>query len=130
MKIIVVHLLAALAFVLPITAGAADLSEADKQFLAGYEKVRAALAANQFDAAKTAANDLGEEGAALAKSDKIETARAEFSKLSERAVALGHGKDGFYVVRCPMLRKEWLQPQGKISNPYDASMPECGVIKK
>ena len=130
MKMTLRSFFAALLLALPHAAGATDLSDADKTFLAGYEKVRAALAANQFDAAKSAASELGEEGATLAKSDKLEAARAEFTKLSERAVQLGSGKEGFYVVRCPMLRKEWLQPQGKISNPYDAAMPECGVIKK
>jgi len=113
------------------TSLAADLPPEDKQFLAGYEKVRSALATDDLNGAKQAAVELGEAGSAFAQSEKIDAARAEFSKLSERAVQLGRGQSGYYVVNCPMLRKEWLQPSGRISNPYAGkSMPECGSIRK
>lgn len=120
------------AFALCVTAShAADLSADDKQFLTGYEKVRSALAADDLNGAKQAAGELGEAGSTLAKSEKIDAARAEFTKLSERALQLSRGQDGFYVVNCPMLKKDWLQSSTKISNPYAGkSMPECGVIKK
>ena len=125
-------LLAALVLALPIAAPGAELSDADKQFLTGYEKVRAALAADDLDAAKAAATALGEDGAALAKTETIETARSEFSKLSERAITLGRGQSGYYVAHCPMIKNaNWLQTSTKISNPYAGkSMLECGVIKK
>ena len=110
---------------------AAELSPEEKQFLEAYVKVGAALTADNLQGAKEAAGQLGEPGAALAKSDKIAAARAEFEKLSPRAIQLGAGHDGYYVVNCPMLRKDWLQPAGKIANPYaGSSMPECGVIRK
>ena len=110
---------------------AAELSPEDKQFLDAYTKVGAALTSDNLAAAKEAAGALGEEGTALAKSDKIAAARAEHEKLSARAIQLGGGRDGYYVVNCPMLRKDWLQPAGKIANPFaGGSMPECGVIRK
>ncbi len=110
---------------------AADLSTEDKQFLAGYEKVRSALATDDLNGAKQAAGELGEAGSALAKSEKIDAARAEFTKMSERAIQLGRGQSGYYVVNCPMLKKDWLQSSTKISNPYAGKlMPDCGVIKK
>ncbi len=110
---------------------AADLSAQDKQFLDGYEKVRSALAADDVEGAKKAAVELGEQGAALSSSDKLSTVRSEFEKLSSRAIELGRGQDGYYVVNCPMLKKDWLQTSTKISNPYAGkSMPDCGVIKK
>ena len=121
------------ALVLPLaTSDAADLSAEDKNFLGGYEKVRAALAADDLTAAKEAAGELGEPGAALAKSEKIEAARSEFGKLSERAIELGRGQSGYYVANCPMIKNaNWLQTSTKISNPYAGkSMLECGVIKK
>jgi hypothetical protein len=121
------------AVLLPFAAtDAADLSADDKTFLSGYEKVRAALAADDLAAAKNAGGELGEEGAALAKSDKIEAARSEFAKLSERAIQLGRGQSGYYVANCPMIKNaNWLQTSTKISNPYAGkSMLECGVIKK
>jgi len=110
---------------------AADLSPEDKQFLAGYEKVRSALAGDNLDTAKQAAGELGDIGSAMAKSEKIAAARAEFTKMSERAIQLGRGQSGYYVVNCPMLKKDWLQSSTRISNPYAGkSMPECGVIQK
>jgi len=110
---------------------AADFSSQDKQFLDGYEKVRAALAADDLNGAKQAAPGLGKQGAALSSSDKLTAARTEFEKLSSRAIELGRGQDGYYVANCPMLKKDWLQTSTKISNPYAGkSMPECGVIKK
>ena len=114
-----------------ITSLAAELTPADQQFLSGYEKVRTALAADDLATAKTAAGELGEEGAALTRSEKMADARAEFAKLSARAIELGRGREGYYVANCPMLKKDWLQTSTKISNPYAGkSMLECGVIRK
>lgn len=110
---------------------AAPLSGADKQFLARYEKVHSALAADDLGAAKTAAGDLGEEGAALAKSNSLKEARAAFEKLSDKAKQLVTGQSGYYVVNCPMLKKDWVQTSEKIANPYGGKeMATCGEIKK
>lgn len=110
---------------------AAPLSDADKQFLARYEKVRSALSADDFGAAKTAAGDLGEEGAQLAKSSSLKEARAAFEKLSDKAKQLAAGQAGYYVVHCPMLNKDWVQTSEKIANPYyGKGMATCGEIKK
>ena len=119
-------------FLVSVCAGfAADITAEEKQFLDAYVKIGAALTADNLAGAKEAAAQIGEGGAALAKSDKIAAARAEYEKLSARAIELGGGRDGYYVVNCPMLRKDWLQPTGKIANPYAGStMPECGAIRK
>jgi hypothetical protein len=110
---------------------AAPLSETDKQFLARYEKVRSALVADDLSAAKTAAGDLGEEGAVLAKSSSLKEARAAFEKLSDKAKQLVTGQSGYYVVNCPMLKKDWVQTSEKIANPYGGKeMVTCGEIKK
>ncbi len=110
---------------------AEELNENDRQFLARYEMVRAALAADNLANAKASALSLGKEGEALARSGTIENARAAFSKLSARAISLARGRDGYYVVRCPMLKETWLQPAGTLSNPYAGqTMPECGMILK
>ncbi len=114
-----------------LTSRAADLSAEDKEFLGKYERVRVALANDNLENAKKAAADLGEEGAGLSQSEKIATARSEFSKLSEHAIKLASGQSGYYVVNCPMLQKDWVQPTGPISNPYAGqSMPTCGAIRK
>ena len=54
-------LLAVIATAIALSAQAANLSDKDKQFLAGYEKIHTALAADDLASAKTAAGDLGEE---------------------------------------------------------------------
>ena len=121
--------LCALASVLPLRS--ADLSEADKQFLANYEHVRAALAVDDLAQTKKAAVALAEEGAAIANAQTIASARDAFAVLSEHAIKLAAGQSGYYVVNCPMLKKDWVQPSGTISNPYaGSSMPTCGMIKK
>jgi len=110
---------------------AAPLSETDKQFLARYEKVRGALAADDLVAARMAAGDLGDEGAQLAKSSSLKDARAAFEKLSDKAKQLAAGQAGYYVVHCPMLQKDWVQTSEKIANPYyGKEMAACGEIKK
>ena len=112
-------------------AQAANLSDNDKRFLAGYEKVRAALAADDLAAAKISASDLREEGAALAKSNSLKEARAAFETLSDKAKQLAAGQSGYFVVSCPMLKKDWVQTSDKIANPYyGREMATCGEIKK
>ena len=110
---------------------AGSLSDADKQFLARYEKIRTALSADDIGAAKTAAADLGEEGAGLAKGSSLKDARVAFEKLSDKAKQLAAGQPGYYVVHCPMLKKDWVQTSEKIANPYyGKEMATCGEIKK
>jgi hypothetical protein len=119
------------AAIFAVLAQAASLSDSDKQFLAGYEKVRSALAADDLAGAKTAAADLGDDGAPLAKSSSLKEARAAFEKLSDKAKQLVAGQSGYYVVNCPMLKKDWVQTSEKIGNPYyGKEMLSCGEIKK
>lgn len=114
-----------------LSAQAANLSDKDNQFLAGYEKVRSALAADDLSGAKTAAKDLGEEGSDIAKAESLKDARAGFEKLSSRAKTLVTGQSGYYVVHCPMLKKDWVQTSDKVANPYGGKeMLTCGEIKK
>ena len=41
------------------------------------------------------------------------------------------GQSGYYVVNCPMLKKDWVQNSEKIANPYGGKeMASCGEIKK
>ncbi|MFZ1218581.1 MAG: hypothetical protein WAO00_04770 [Chthoniobacterales bacterium] len=112
-------------------APAAPLSDSDKQFLARYEKVRSALAADDLASAKTAAGDLGDDGAALSKSNSLKEARLAFDKLSEKAKQLADGQSGYYIVNCPMVKKDWVQTSQTIGNPYyGKQMLSCGEIKK
>lgn len=122
---------ALLGAILGLTSHAADLPEADKEFLARYEKVRAALAADNLRDAKIAAAELKEEGAPLAGTNSLILARREFEKLSAHAISVAKGQSGYYVAYCPMLKKDWVQTNRQISNPYAGrEMLVCGTIKE
>ena len=117
--------------VIPFGAQAANLSDKDKQFLTSYEKVHAALAADNLADAKTAANDLGESGSDIAKSTSLKEARAAFEKLSGRAKSMIAGQSGYHVFHCPMLKKDWVQTSTTVANPYGGKeMVGCGEIQK
>jgi len=130
MKYLIMFTAACIALATSVSA-AGPLSDNDKQFLAGYEKVRAALAADDLSAAKVAARDLGDDGAALAKSSSLKEARVAFERPSDKAKQLAAGQPGYYVVNCPMLKKDWVQISETIGNPYyGKEMASCGEIKK
>ncbi|HXM32363.1 MAG TPA: hypothetical protein VN921_01830 [Chthoniobacterales bacterium] len=114
-----------------LSAHAADLSDKEKQFLAGYEKIHIALAADDLVTAQSAARELGDEGGDIIKAGTLKDARAVFEKLSSRAKTLVAGQSGYYVVHCPILQKDWVQTSDKIANPYAGKeMATCGEIKK
>ncbi|MEP6936554.1 MAG: DUF305 domain-containing protein [Chthoniobacterales bacterium] len=115
MALITVCLFSLLALTAPARAAVTD---GDKQFLAAYEKARACLAADDLASAKKAGRELGDSGAALAKSDTLQTARAEFGKLSDRALTVAKDQAGYHVLHCPMLKKDWVQTSKEVSNPY------------
>jgi hypothetical protein len=125
-------LAAAIAFTaIAFSAQAANLSDKDKQFLAGYEKVHTALAADDLASAKAAAKDLGEEGGDIAKAKSLSDARATFEKLSDKAKSMVAGQSGYYVFHCPMLKKDWVQTSTTTANPYTGKdMAGCGEIQK
>jgi hypothetical protein len=110
---------------------AANLSDKDKQFLAGYEKVHTALATDDLSGAKSAAKELGEEGSDIAKAGSLKDARTGFEKLSSRARTLVAGQSGYHVFHCPMLKKDWVQTSTTVANPYGGKdMVGCGQIKE
>jgi hypothetical protein len=130
LRIIKLFTLAAICAALS-SASAATLSDKDKQFLSGYEKAHTALAADDLNGAKAAANDLGSEGAELSKSSSLKEARTAFERLSAKAKQLAAGQPGYYVYHCPMLKKDWVQTSTATANPYAGKeMVGCGEIQK
>ncbi len=128
----------------------APLDAGQKVFLSQYEAVRAALAADNLAAAKTAAAPLAKDLAAVAKeatkaqpaadaakklaaAKSLADAREAFKGVSKRAVHYAEGKEGYYVANCPMVQGgegDWVQTSKKISNPYfGKAMLTCGSIK-
>lgn len=99
-----------------------------KQSLPEVQKNAAALAKD----ARTAKNaDVAKLADAVAKSANLDAARAAFAPLSDQLIAQRASVSGARpaVYHCPMVKKSWLQPKGKVGNPYDASMAECGMLK-
>ena len=130
LRIIKLFTLAAICAALS-SARAATVSDKDKQFLSGYEKAHTALAADDLNGAKAAANDLGSEGAELSKSSSLKEARTAFERLSAKAKQLAAGQPGYYVYHCPMLKKDWVQTSTTTANPYAGKdMVGCGEIQK
>ena len=69
----------------------------------------------------------------LAETSEIEPAREVFYELSKLLVRYRSKVDGDRpaVVYCSMARKSWLQPEGKVGNPYyGKSMEVCGEVVK
>ena len=112
-------------------AQAANISDEDKKFLASYEEIHVALAADDLATAKAAATELGDSGGDIAKANSLKDARAGFEKISAHAKMIAAGQSGYHVVHCPMLNKDWVQTSITISNPYGGKeMVGCGEIQK
>ncbi len=118
--------------------------------LASYERVRAALAADDMSAVPGAARDLESSARAAATSSShfagiadgasrlagaadIKLARAAFGEVSQHLVALlGSDKSyasGQHVFECPMVTgyNKWVQPTKELENPYMGKrMLTCG----
>jgi hypothetical protein len=110
---------------------AATLSDQDKKFLAGYEKIHAALVADDLAGAKTAATELGESGTDIAKANSLKDVRVGFEKLSTRAAIITSDQANYHRFHCPMLNKDWVQTSTKVANPYGGKeMVGCGEIQK
>jgi hypothetical protein len=110
---------------------AAALTDQNKQFLAAYDKIHHALVADDLAGTKKAAADLGPSGVELANSKSLDEARSAFSKMSAEAEKLVAGQSGYYVMYCPMKKKDWVQTSAKVENPYGGKeMLTCGEVKK
>jgi hypothetical protein len=127
------RILLASSLLLLASSAPAALPPPSSAFLAQYEQIRAALAADNLPAAQAAAKTLPEAGA-IAASPSLSDARKAFKTLSAQAVALARGQPGFFVAHCSMFPgggADWVQTTWQISNPYwGKSMPRCGEFVK
>ena len=160
MKLIRILLVLGLTALLGSAASAHDksapLNDEQKAFLAQYETVRAALAADDLAAAKKAAGAITTESKtvpqepltdeqkerqvkfvatvkSIATADSLGTARDAFKALSKRAIHYAEGKEGYFVANCPMVSNDegnWVQTSKSVNNPYfGKAMLTCGSIK-
>jgi hypothetical protein len=131
-------------------ASAAATSDELKAAVGTYLQIQKQLAADTIDGVKEAATTLagqsqklGEAGSAVAKAAKslgeagdLKAAREAFGPLSEAMVSAAKvegWKDlsDVKLMYCPMVKRQWLQTDSTIRNPYfGKSMLSCGEIKK
>lgn len=99
-----------------------------KNDLGATQKSAAALAA---DAKKAKHATIVELAQSVEKSPDLPGARRVFGALSDEMIKVRNGAKGARpaVYYCSMLKKSWLQPKGKVGNPYDSSMAMCGELK-
>jgi len=117
--------------VITVSLQAGELSESDKYFLRGYEKMRSALVADDLAKANEAAQELTESGFQVSTGETLGFARDEFTKLSKLAAKVAAGQAGYYVMHCPVLDKDWVQTSKEVANPYGGKeMITCGEIKR
>lgn len=108
--------------------------EATRQgFLSGSLKDVQTNARQLAAEARTAKQDeVAKLADAVAKSPDLDKARVAFAALSDelikRRADAKTAKPSVY--HCPMVNKSWLQPKGKVGNPYDSSMVMCGLMKE
>ncbi len=124
----------------PKTTAAAQAKGA----LVSYERVWKAFAADDWNAARAAADELAVRAQAEGKTAVAEAARAvaagknigegreAFKALSQQAIVTWGKTPGYQAMTCPMIKNgEWLQPAGKVANPYAGkAMLECGSVRK
>lgn len=83
------------------------------------------------DAARQPA--IKEKATVLGRSEDLKSARIAFAAISDEVIRYREtrGGDRPIVAYCPMEKKSWLQPDGKIDNPYVAQgMRTCGEVTK
>ena len=131
--------------VLALVLGACA-SEPPPPELTHYLQAQEALAADDFNAARAALEQLHAHGPAAvqevagrAAAADIGALRLAFRQVSE-IVTRQQVPDGYALAYCPMVMDAkgenevggyWLQKQGKIMNPYfGAAMLHCGVFKE
>jgi len=111
--------------------------------LTQYEKVSAALVADDVSAAKAAAQQLAVEATglhhdaiagsarAVAEAGDLAAARQAFKILSTEAIALARKQKGYFIMTCPMAQADWVQRTRSVANPYlGKDMPTCGSVKE
>jgi hypothetical protein len=126
-------LLVLLALTFPVFAGASDSAlfnkyEAVRQALlkSSLSKVQKSAAALAAGAQEAKLSTVADSAQAVAAAKNLADARRSFATLSDEMIKLP-GRPAVYY--CPMVDRSWLQPKGKIGNPYDAAMATCGTLK-
>ena len=128
------------------------LTPTDLAVFAQYDAIRHALANEQFDKARLAAEMLAvikdakpiytESAKSVARSDSLAAAREHVVPLSQAIVTLARGRPGYLIMHCamegcpepcencPMERySAWIQTSREVENPYmGLKHIKCGIV--
>ena len=144
MKRNVLLLIAVLILAASCSVGEQVQASIDSAFLNHYITAQEALAADDFEAAKAALDQIAGSGtdeedlrtlaSKAARAEDSEKMRTAFKPLSEQAVQ--HSlPQGMVVAFCPMADDNegarWIQKDGDVANPYfGEEMLTCGTIEQ
>jgi hypothetical protein len=130
-----------------------SLTESERAGLIECEKIRLALADDNLEMAGRSARMLrvsypqlpiSKLAAALEKCDSLESARQTFKKMSQQALTLVRGVDGYFIAECPPGFNcpfncspcrmaefgPWVQISPDLRNPFmGKKSPQCGVLR-
>jgi hypothetical protein len=130
-----------------------SLTESERAALVEYEKIRLALANDDLEAAMRFAGSLrtrfpqlpiADQAPALQQCTSLESARHIFKEISQHAITLVRGADGYFIGECPPgdgcpikcspCRMDefgpWVQVSPELKNPYmGKASPRCGVLR-
>lgn len=123
----------------PRTERTTQIAQPDAVFL-NYENARLALLEGSLRDVQAAAkglanaaerarrNEIRERALALQETTDLAAARTVFAALSEELIEFQQfTTTDWAVAYCPIEEKRWIQPTGRIENPYGgASMRRCG----
>jgi hypothetical protein len=125
------------------TAGVTHAAEDQSPLIPLYEKVAAALVADDLMAARATGQRLATEAVrlhhagiassaqAVAGADDLTSAREAFKTLSVEVVALAKHTQGYFILTCPMAQADWVQSTRVVANPYlGKGMLTCGEVKE
>ena len=129
------------------------LTDSELAALAEYEKIRLALANDDLGAALRSAGNLqtrfpqlpiSDQASTLHQCTSLESARHIFKEMSQHAITLVRGADGYFIGECPPgngcpincspCRMDefgpWVQISPELKNPYiGKDSPRCGVLR-
>lgn len=131
-----------------------SLTESERAALRDYEKIRLALADDDLNNAVRFAGmlranfpqlSISKPAAALEKCDSLESARENFKEMSQEALTLVRGVDGYFIAECPPEEDKcpvkcspcrmaefgkWAQISAEVKNPFmGKSSPKCGILR-
>jgi DNA-binding FadR family transcriptional regulator len=125
------------------TAGVTHAAEDQSPLIPLYEKVAAALVADDLTAVRAAVQKLATEAVglhhagiassaqAVARADDLAGAREAFKTLSVEVVALAKHTKGYFILTCSMAQADWVQSTRAVANPYlGKDMLTCGEVKE